>query len=101
MLSGEVAPMMTDFQRDQRIPAQRRGVSVIVEVRTVLAISPDTWQVDWTETTQEPGSNAVREQWRALITLGVDGQIAANPEFAHWNPFGLFVRQMSWQKASI
>jgi len=36
-----------------------------------------------------------------LITLGVDEQIAANPELSHWNPFGLFVRQMSWQKSSV
>jgi type IV secretion system protein VirB5 len=101
MLSGDVAPTMTAFQRDVRIPAQQKGVTIAIEIRTVLQVSPNTWQIDWMETVNEPGASAVREQWRALVTVGVDEKLATNPELSHWNPLGIFVRQINWQKVSV
>lgn len=100
MLDPSVAPTMTAFLRDQRTPAQRRGTTVSVQIRSVIPISSDTWQVDWSETIQDQ-ANSSTEQWRALVTLSLDDGIASDPARSIWNPFGVVVRQLSWQKVSV
>ena len=100
MIGQGVAPMMTTFLRDERTPAQRRGTTVAVQIRSVIPISADTWQIDWSETTQDQASTTT-EQWRALVTVAMDDSIANDPSRSIWNPFGLLVRQLSWQKVSI
>lgn len=100
MIGQGVAPLMTNFLRDERTPAQRRGTTVSVQVRSVIPISADTWQIDWTETIRDQASTST-EQWRALATISFDNTIANSPSTGIWNPFGLVVRQLSWQKVSI
>lgn len=100
MLSTDVAPMVTEFQRDVRLPLQKKGTVVSVQVQTVIPAGPDTWQIDWIEVTQEPGLTAQRENWRALISIGFDEKIASNPELFYWNPLGIYIKQINWQKVS-
>lgn len=100
MIGQGVAPMMTAFLRDERTPAQRRGTTVSVQIRSVIPISADTWQIDWSETIQDQATTTT-EQWRALVTVSTDDSIANDPSRSIWNPFGLLVRQLSWQKVSI
>lgn len=100
MIGQGLAPMMTTFLRDERTVAQRRGTTVSVQVRSVIPISADTWQIDWTETVQTQAATTT-EQWRALITVSMDDAIASDPTRSIWNPFGLLVRELSWQKVSV
>lgn len=101
MIDQAVAPMMTTHLRDTLTPAQRNGTTVSVQIRSVIPISNDTWQIDWSETTQQIGASATPQQWRALVTVSLSDEIASDPTRSIWNPFGLVVRQLSWQKVSL
>jgi len=99
MLASDATPVLTEFLRDKRMPLQQRGAVVNVSIQSVIPAGKDTFQVDWIETILEPGSSGVREQWRALITIGVDEDLAQKQFY--WNPFGVYVKQISWQKVSV
>lgn len=98
MLSNELAPQFTTFFRDERMPLQRNSRTVSVNVRTVLHTGGDTWQVNWTETISSPGQAGEVQNWRAILTIGVDEQLAARPDMFFWNPFGIFVRSVNLQR---
>lgn len=102
MIGQPVVQMMTSFLRDERTPMQIKGTTVQVQVQSVMPVSSDTWQVDWTETVySQAGASAATEKWRALITVGYSGAIANDTAKSIWNPFGVVVRQLSWQKLSV
>jgi type IV secretory pathway TrbF-like protein len=76
---------------------------VNVEVTSVLQQSPDTWQVDWTETTRDR-QGVLKDKdgpvrMRALVTMYTVEINNETPEeqFAK-NPFGIYVRDFSWSK---
>lgn len=71
-----------------------------VEIKSVLRQTPDTWQVDWVETTRDRSGapKAAPATWRALVTVyqaesneGTDEQLEANPA-------SIFVREFSWSR---
>jgi len=101
MIDKNLAEMMTVHLRDVLAPAQRDGTTISVQIQSVIPISSDTWQIDWTETPQRVGQSATPEQWRALVTVSLSDEIASDPTRSIWNPFGLVVRQLSWQKVSV
>lgn len=98
MLAIDAAPVMQSFFENDRMPKIKDRTTVTVEIRTVLPAGGDTWQVDWTEIVSRPGDTARKENWRALVTIGFSEKLAAKPELSMWNPYGIFVRQVSWQK---
>ena len=74
--------------------------TVSVEIRSVLPQTPDTWQVEWIETTRDrQGVKKAEGTYRALVTVY---QAETNPntkEEEIWmNPIRLFVRDFSWSK---
>lgn len=79
--------------------ASRETVST--EVLSVLPQTPDTWQVDWMETTRDR-QGLVKGQpvrMRALVTVYI---VPATPqtteEQVRNNPLGIYVRDFSWSK---
>lgn len=98
MLSSEIAPALTDFYRNERMPLKASGETVTVDIRTVLHVGGETWQVDWTETKRRAGQAATTQRWRAILTVGVNADLAQRPDSAMWNPFGVYIRALSWQK---
>lgn len=69
-----------------------------VEIVSVLPQSADTYQVTWIETRGRQGQIARKERWKALLTVAQSDELANKPGVALWNPFGLFVKEMSWTK---
>jgi type IV secretory pathway TrbF-like protein len=75
--------------------------TVSVEIETVLAQTPDTWQVDWSETTRDRQGvlKSQPQRWRALVTVYT---VPATPETTEQqmrdNPLGIHVRDFSWSK---
>lgn len=98
MLATDAAAALKPFFEDDRMPKLREQTQVSVEIKTVLPAGGDTWQVDWVETVTRPGDTVRREKWRALITVGFSEKLAAKPELMMWNPYGMYVKQVSWQK---
>ena len=74
---------------------------VSTEILSVIPQTPDTWQVDWTETTRDR-QGLVKDppqRMRALVTVYA---VAATPqtteEQVRNNPLGIYVRDFSWSK---
>lgn len=100
MISSDLAPKLTEFFRDQRMPLRENSHTVEISVRTVINSGGDTWQVDWTETVRAPGASVRTENWRAIIQITADQELAARPDMFVWNPFGVFVRALQWQRVA-
>lgn len=69
-----------------------------IEIASVLPQSADTYQVSWIETRSRYGQAATKERWKALLTVGQSDELANKPGVALWNPFGLYIKEMSWTK---
>jgi type IV secretory pathway TrbF-like protein len=75
--------------------------TVSVEIDTVLAQTPDTWQIDWVETARDRQGvlKGQPQRWRALVTVYT---VPATPDTTEQqmrdNPLGIYVRDFSWSK---
>lgn len=73
-----------------------KTLMVEVEIKTVLQQSPETWQVDWNETTRDRNGEVLsREVWRGLVTV-VAATGEATEQQLRTNPLQIFVRDYSW-----
>lgn len=75
--------------------------TVSIEIASVIPQTPDTWQVDWIETTRDR-QGVVKGQpfrMRALVTVYT---VASTPhtteEQIRNNPLGIYIRDFSWSK---
>jgi type IV secretion system protein VirB5 len=74
---------------------------VNVEIRTVLAQSPDTWQVDWVETSRDRQGTVkgAPVTMRALVTVyTAEVSSQTTDEQLRNNPMSIFVRDFSWSR---
>lgn len=72
---------------------------VSVEIGTVLPQTPETWQVDWVETTRDRQGviKGKPAHMRALVTVySVEPKLTTTEEQMHRNPLGIYVRDFSW-----
>jgi type IV secretion system protein TrbF len=74
---------------------------VSVDINSVLQMSQDTWQVDWTETATDTHGEPVSDptKWRAVLTVfsaAAGGQQSEADVEA--NPLGVYVRDFSWSQ---
>lgn len=74
---------------------------VSIEIKSVLRQSPDTWQVEWVETTRDrQGALIVApENMRALVTVfTAEPTSQTTEEQIRNNPLGIYVRDFSWSR---
>ena len=75
--------------------------TVSTEIISVIPQTPDTWQVDWMETTRDRQGvvKGLPVRMRALVTVYT---VATTPntteEQVRNNPLGIYVRDFSWSK---
>jgi type IV secretion system protein VirB5 len=67
-------------------------------IRSVLAISQDTYQVTWDETKTQLGQQGATENWKANVTVGIDPKLAESPKVSLPSPMGLYIRDVSWTR---
>ena len=75
--------------------------TVSTEIISVLAQTPDTWQVDWTETVRDRQGFVKTPPYRmrALVTMYVTEPASEiNEEQIRRNPLGIFVSDFAWSK---
>ncbi|MDF7677058.1 conjugal transfer protein TrbF [Neisseriaceae bacterium ESL0693] len=74
---------------------------VSIEITSAIPQSPDTWQVDWTETTRDR-QGALKGQptkMRALVTVYTAKPTSqTTDEQLRNNPMGIYVRDFSWSR---
>ncbi len=72
-----------------------RRSRVDVQVRSILPLSEDSWQVQWLETTRVPGGQTADGQgWQAVLTVEIDPPETAEALLV--NPLGLYVTEIHW-----
>jgi type IV secretion system protein TrbF len=80
-------------------PPQTRAQSqiVTVEVASVLPTTPNTYEVDWIETTRNlQGTVQGTQRWRGSLTLIVNPP--SDEQLMRINPLGIYVSEVNWSK---
>lgn len=83
-------------------PFKRAAKEMVnIEIKTVIPQTPDTWQVEWSETTRDRQGTLKSQPvvWRALITTytaEVSPQVT--DEQLRNNPLSIYVRDFSWSR---
>jgi type IV secretory pathway TrbF-like protein len=75
--------------------------TVSIEIASVIPQTPDTWQVDWIETTRDRQGLVKGEPFRmrALVTVyTVTSTPETTEEQVRNNPLGIYIRDFSWSK---
>lgn len=72
-----------------------------IEIASVIPQTPDTWQVDWSETVRDRQGvkKGEPQRWRALVTVyTMPTTPDTTDEDMRNNPLGVHVRDFSWSK---
>ncbi|MES2538241.1 MAG: conjugal transfer protein TrbF [Pseudomonadota bacterium] len=75
--------------------------TVSTEILSVMPQTPETWQVDWTETVRDRQGIAKNPPFRmrALVTVySVPATSDTTEEQVRNNPLGIYIRDFSWSK---
>jgi type IV secretory pathway TrbF-like protein len=78
-------------------PFANAGTQAInVEIVSVLARSPTTYQVQWRETQFNAGTSGVTENWTGLFTAKINPP--KNEAELRANPLGIFITAFQWSR---
>ncbi len=87
---------------EEASPFKRAAKEMVsIEIKSVLPQTPDTWQVDWVETTRDRSGivKGLPVTMRALVTVYVAEPTSATADDQlRNNPMGLYVRDFSWSR---
>lgn len=83
-------------------PFKRAAIETVsTEILSVIPQTPDTWQVDWMESTRDRQGVAKGQPFRmrALVTVyTVESTPQTTAEQIRNNPLGIYIRYYSWSK---
>jgi type IV secretion system protein TrbF len=91
--------LVEHFRDPEHDPFERaKQETVSVQVNSVLPVTKDTWQVEWTETVRlRSGGEKEQMAMKAMVTL--DLVTPRSEELILHNPIGLFVKDLRWSKS--
>jgi type IV secretion system protein VirB5 len=95
---------MTEFYNgtEESSPFKRATTEMVsTEISSAMALTPETWQVDWLETTRDrQGVMKSRPvPMRAMLTIFIAAPTSATTEEQlRKNPLGIFIRDFSWSR---
>jgi type IV secretion system protein VirB5 len=93
MVTGSYEPVMTRMLRAAS-PFELVGkIRRTVEIESALRITGSSYQVDWIESTIEPGGSPRNKKMRGLVTIKL---IPPDPAFIKKNPLGIFIENCEW-----
>jgi len=88
---------LAEYHRDNNPYQRPYGKDEVVEitVRSVVAASDNSWQVEWTETVRRRDGALPRAQdWQGIFTVTIAPP--KTPQQVMDNPLGIYVHQFSW-----
>jgi type IV secretory pathway TrbF-like protein len=91
--------MLTAYvQKPENAPFRRaQEERVSVEVVALVAVSKDTWQIDWREKRWDKNGNPMNEVvWRGMLRVVL--QTPKTEEAMMRNPIGLYIDEFHWDK---
>jgi type IV secretion system protein VirB5 len=95
-LLGNQAASIMDAWYKEHTPFSQNGITVNPTITSVLPISRNTWQVNWTETRYQNGQTLGTSAWKANITTGLEPKLAEKPQAMIYNPLGIFIQNLTW-----
>ncbi|MBO9601901.1 MAG: conjugal transfer protein TrbF [Novosphingobium sp.] len=94
--TGRGARFLGEYARTALPIAQIGERTVSVQVTSVVRASDTSFQVKWTETAFERGSQAGTTRWTAILTTAVRPPTSA--EALRKNPLGIYVDAIDWSR---
>jgi type IV secretion system protein VirB5 len=96
-LSSEGASILNEYFR-QHNPLERVGLErVTVEVTSMVQMSKDSWQCDWSETRWNMhGKKTGSTLWRGIFRLAL--KAPKHQTQLEQNPIGLFIEEFHWSE---
>lgn len=89
------ATFLNDFYRKSDPFKRGQANLVAVEISTALPLSPNSWQIQWTETTRGlNGSVEGTTRWQAILNISTFAP--STPQQIIANPTGVVVEQINW-----
>ena len=86
---------LATYHRESNPYTRATNETVEVEVKAVVPVSDETWQVEWTETTKQRSGKVVdTKQWQGTFTVLISPP--TNEAQIMVNPLGIYVRQFAW-----
>lgn len=87
--------VLNDYMRAHDPFERAKTETVIVDVRSVLPISSDSWRIEWREETRSrDGTRTASHDYQATVT------VAFNPPrdeaTIRVNPMGLYINSFNW-----
>ena len=82
----------------KRTWAADAGFIVSPHVTSILPVSKNTYQVNWTETRYKDGQNDGTTSYKGNVTVGIDKKIASTAQASMLNPLGIYVQSITWTK---
>jgi type IV secretion system protein VirB5 len=71
--------------------------TITASVESLLQLSPETWQADWTEIRRSiDGQTQSTERWTGQFTVAIEPP--STPEGLASNPLGFFVTHITWSR---
>lgn len=95
--AGNAKMSLDEFYRARKPFSTAATETAAAEVTLALPTTPNTWQVEWTETWRNlAGEITRRERWKAVLTFEVSP--LDTEEGIRANPAGFFVTAFTWSK---
>src|ERR1700761_2948381 len=95
-VAGPAIGQLNDYAKGHDPFANAGSEAISVEVVSVLARSPSTYQVQWRETTYDQGASTATVNWTGLFTIKL--QPPKNEAELRANPLGVYITTFQWSR---
>ena len=95
-VAGGAIGQLNDYAKAHDPFANAGTQAVNVEIVSVLPRSPNTYQVQWRETTFNAGAGGTTEAWTGLFTTKVNPP--KNEAELRANPLGIYITAFQWSR---
>jgi type IV secretory pathway TrbF-like protein len=94
---SQAQSVVSDYYRADQPFTRAQSETVAVEVRSVLATSEHTFEVEWAETTRDLyGTVKATDRWKGSFLLAMNPP--KDERQARVNPLGIYISQANWAK---
>jgi type IV secretory pathway TrbF-like protein len=88
---------VSDFYQGASPLERSQKELVTIDIHTLVATSPQTFEVEWTEKTTDLNGNVTATQnWKGAFTLAVNPP--TDERVARINPLGIYITNANWSK---
>lgn len=95
-VAGPAIGQLSDYAKTHDPFANAGSQAISVEVVSVLARSPATYQVEWRETTYDQGATTSTATWTGLFTVKI--QPPKTEAEVRTNPLGITITTFQWSR---